>query len=356
MSNSTHNNGKELPEAMLEEAAIWQARLREPENDAAVAQAVRADFESWLAQDSRHHQAFAEMDSLWGALETPVAQVLAEQTDQAKSITPETAPAAIVIPLTPQHQQHPQQETSQPTRPAVYRRLALAACLVLAVTTAIGWQQEWPLQWQSDYVTAIGEQVPLGMDDGSQVTLNTDSAMAVDYSESERRVRLLKGEAWFDVATDTDRPFIVETGAGAVRVTGTQFNVHVQDGNAIVSLDEGRVELSLTDALTGPVALIPGQQSVLSGSAISAPTDFDRTAVTAWMRGQFVFYDAPLSEVVATLNRYRPGRIVIANDDLNALKVSGIFSTNDPDAALDVITGTLPVRQTRLTDYLVLLR
>jgi transmembrane sensor len=92
------------------------------------------------------------------------------------------------------------------------------------------------------------------------------------------------------------------------------------------------------------------------GDHISDPVSFDRTAVTAWLRGQFVFYNTPLAQVVETLNRYRRGHIVIVNEALNELAVSGIFRTDDPDAALEVMTNTLPIRQTRLTDYVVLIR
>ena len=81
----------------------------------------------------------------------------------------------------------------------------------------------------------------------------------------------------------------------------------------------------------------------------------DRTAVTAWLRGQFVFYDTPLSRVVAEINRYRPGRIVIAKDALRDLKVSGVFRTDDTGAALRAITDILPLRATHITGYLVVL-
>ncbi len=214
-------------------------------------------------------------------------------------------------------------------------------------------------QWQSDYITAVGEEAPIETGDGSRITLNTDSALAMDYSARERRVRLLKGEAWFNVASTDKRPFIVSTDAGAVRVTGTQFNVRLVDGGAFVSLDEGRVELRVPNNSRledSPIVLEPGQQAVLAGNRISAPAPFDRTAVTAWLRGQFVFYHTPLAEVVDTLNRHRRGHIVLTSKELSSLKVSGIFSTDDPDAALEVMASTLPIQQVRLTDYLVLIR
>lgn len=336
LMNSTHNITKELPETILEEAAIWQARLQHGETDIELQKA----FNIWLAADARHRQAYEEMELLWGTLETPVTQLMAEQSDHSL--------AAKTVSV------HKLQQQSLRHR---FQHLALAACLVL--TIVIGWQQDWATHWQSDYVTAIGEETSILMADNSRITLNTDSALAVDFTAERRQVRLLKGEAWFEVTSADNRPFIVATSAGSVRVTGTRFNVRLHQDAAIVSLDEGQVELSTPDHSSNPngspVVLSPGQQAMLSSQGISSLSSFDHTAITAWLRKQFVFYDTPLAEVVDTLNRHRYGRIIIINQKLKALKISGVFSTNELDTALDVMANTLPIHLTRLTDYLVLI-
>lgn len=339
LTNSTHNITEELPQTILEEAAIWQARLQHGERDVE----LRKAFNVWLAADARHRQAYEEMESLWGALETPVAQLMAEQPDThalaAKTIPPD--------------------RPRQPSRGRSLQGLALAACLVLAITTAIGWQQDWVTRWQSDYVTVIGEETSFLMADNSRITLNTDSALAVDFTTERRHVRLLKGEAWFEVSSADNRSFIVATSAGSVRVTGTRFNIRLHQDTAIVSLDEGQVELSTSDHSNNPngspITLSLDQQATLSPQGISSPSSFDPTAITAWLRNQLVFYDTPFAEVVDTLNRHRHGHILITDQKLKALKVSGVFSTDEPDTALDVMTSTLPIRLTRLTDYLVLI-
>jgi len=336
MTSDTRNPMDELPEALLEDAAIWQARLREATPDSADRHRLRAQFNQWLLADTRHRQAFAEMEALWSALEMPMEQLIDEE--------PSVLPQAVAC-----------RSRGHVCIPA--RSLAMAACLVLAVFVVFGWQQDWITRWQSDYITAVGEDASIETEDGSAISLNTDSALAMEYNARERRVRLLKGEAWFKVAASDKRPFIVSTRAGVVKVTGTQFNLRLDGDSAIVSLDEGRVELQVPDkAHAMPVILTPGQQAVLGADHISAPAPFDRTAVTAWRRGQFVFYNTPLAEVVDTLNRHRPGRILITSRELNSLKVSGIFSTDDPDAALELIASTLPIQQTRLPGDLVLIR
>ena len=337
---------QELPEAVLEQAAIWQARVRDADPATQHGQTVRASFQAWLQEDEAHRRAFAEMERLWDTLDAPVASLMADRMAPAK---------ATVTPL---------KESSAPSTPspvAVRKagslaRWAAAASLFLAVCVGIGWQQDWPTRWQADYVTAVGEQQRIETQDGSTITLNTHSALAMDYTPEERRVRLLRGEAWFEVAPNTHRPFVVDTGNGQVTVTGTRFNVRLDQQQAVVSLDEGSVVLTADPASAGPVRLAAGQQATLSGMGISKPRAFDRTQVTGWTRGQFVFYNAPLSAVVETLNRYHPGHIAIRGEALGNLTVSGVFSTKEPDQALSTITHTLGVQQTRLADYLILLQ
>ncbi len=235
---------------------------------------------------------------------------------------------------------------------------AVAACLFLAATVGVIGQDDLLLQLRSDHVSDVGERVPLALQDGSEITLNTDSAIAVSFGPDRRVVRLLKGQAWFDVVQDEDRPFHVETPVGAVHVTGTRFDVRLDGDTALVSLTKGRVALSTKPDVpeSPPLVLTPGLQARVSANEISNATPFDKTAVTAWLRGQLVFYDTPLIQVVTELNRYRKGRIVVINEELETLRISGVFRTDDSELALSAIAGTLPLRIIRLTDYLVLLR
>ncbi len=340
---------EELPDSILEAAAIWYARMREPEADAGRAAERRRDFEAWLAADPRHERALEETERLWGALEGPVAWALAAEARAGSRLQPAASPMGKSGPL---------RRRGAPRRagwPLPMRVAAVAACLLLLVVAAGVWKDDIAVGLASDHASAVGERTPVTLADGSRILLNTRSAVAVDFGPAARHVRLLRGEAWFEVSSDAARPFTVETPQGSVRVTGTSFGVRRDEGATRVNLVEGGVALSLPGSLE-TLGLAPGQQAQLSAEGISDPAPFDRTAATAWLRGQLVFYDTPLAEVVASLNRYRPGRIVILDEELHRLKVSGVFTTDDPDAALTVIADTLPVSVTRLTRYLVLLR
>ncbi len=331
----------DLPEPILEAAAIWHARLRDAGSGADRAadgqDDIHAAFHIWLHADPRHARAFDDMQMLWGALEKPVEKLKTEQNGAM-----------------PQLRSHP--SIAAPRLP--FWRAALVAVLLLAAGAGLVAQGDVITRWRADYIAGIGEIAPLTLADHSRVVLNTQGAMAVRFTPAERRIRLLRGEAWFEISPADPRPFLVETPGGIVRVTGTSFNLRIADGGTVVSLVEGRVELRPADAGAGgpPVLLAPGREAVLSAAAVSPAIAFDRIAVTAWQRGQFVFYNATLSNVVATLNRYRPGHILVLDAALNDLTVSGVFSTRDPDAALEAIGKTLPVRVNRLSDHLVLLR
>lgn len=334
-SESPGDKPEKLPDAILEAAAVWHARLREPQSDPAAAALRRTQFDEWFAGDPRHACAFEETRSLWSALEAPVKQVI----DQEPALA---------------HRERSVAAFGNFTR----RSAVLAACLAVVTVAGVFFRDDVVTRLHSDHTTSVGERTPLTLADGSRVTLNTDSAISVDFEADGRWVRLLRGEVWFDVNPDGDRPFFVEMAEGGIRVTGTSFGVRLQDNAAIVSLTEGQLELSTRPDRGGPYIRIlsAGHQARLSNGTISQAIALDTTAATAWLRGQLVFFDTPLREVIAELNRYRGGRIIIVDSGLDDLRVSGVFATDDPDAALGVIADTLPVRVTRITNFLLLLR
>lgn len=318
----------DLPDALLEEAVRWHARMREP----GASETVRGRFQRWLSADARHTLAYKEAEQLWKTLEQPVARVMAaEPTITQPAVRPQMTPMR-------------------------WAGMSATACLLLLLGFGACWETGVYDDLRSDYVTAVGTQRTVILADGSHVTLNTNTAMAVAFEPDRRIVRLYRGEAWFDVTHNAARPFIVGTPEGNVRVTGTRFNVRLVDDEAIVSLVEGRVELTDQDDPSNIVVVAPGEQGIIRAGSIGALGTFDVNTVTAWQRGQLVFYKVPLAEVVEQLNRYRSGRIVLANSALDSLKVTGVFDAGHPNQALSVIQNTLHISALRLTNRLILLR
>ena len=232
---------------------------------------------------------------------------------------------------------------------------SLAAALALSVVGLILWLPgAWPV-WFSDYHTNSGEQQTVQMADGSQIFLNVETAIAVDFSSERREVELLHGEAFFEVAPDPHRPFRVRARAGVITAQGTAFTVRIQRDEVTVAVTEGAVSVSpgLSGSVTSP--LEAGWQASYRGGQMAPAHRAHLLRLLAWRRGQLVFQMQPLGEVIEEVSRYGAGTIVIANPWLRDLVVSGVFDIATPDRVLDAVEKTLQVRRLRVTGRLTFL-
>lgn len=234
----------------------------------------------------------------------------------------------------------------------------VAACILLAVGAV--WVES-DLQWISsamaDYRTGVGERRVVTLEDGTSLHLNTDTAVNVTFSEEGRDLHLLKGEASFTVARDPVRPFVVKTGTILTRALGTVFAIRRHSELITVTVLEHSVQLgSSSGGDVSNITVHEGEQvHYATGQGFSLVRRVDPGKETAWQRGKVIFEGQALATVIEELNRYRRGRITILNPALRALKVTGLFDTAEPDAALRMIQHTIPIHQTSLTPYLVLL-
>jgi transmembrane sensor len=212
------------------------------------------------------------------------------------------------------------------------------------------------------YRTEPGEQRRLRLADGSTVMLNTRSQLRVRFDKGERRLFLDQGQAWFQVAKDAQRPFRVFVGQDEVRALGTAFDVRRDGQRATVTLEEGKVAIfrdttsqRLPDAvqggtsrlLAGPVApaviLSPGDEARLIPAVAPAVAAVDLAHVQAWRSERVILESTPLGEAVAEFNRYGGPRLVLGDEDLSGLPVSGVFHTDRPQAFAEAIATAFPV-------------
>jgi transmembrane sensor len=207
-------------------------------------------------------------------------------------------------------------------------RFAVAAVLAVVVA-AIGLYFFQPRAER--FVTALGEQRSVTLDDGSLVTLNTSSAIEVSFDEGQRRVALLEGEALFQVAHDAARPFDVTAREVTVRAVGTRFNVDRHSPTTKVMVVEGRVEVS---AGASHLPLGAGEQVTLAPRQALKVSSANVTAGTAWTQRELVFENQPISEIAAELNRYNRQIIDIQGETLRAEQVTGVFQSHDPESFL----------------------
>jgi transmembrane sensor len=213
-------------------------------------------------------------------------------------------------------------------------------------------------RWLSDYYTAAGEQKTVVLADGSRVLLDTDTALTVALDETGRHITLQRGHALFSVAKDTARPFEVTTGTAVVIALGTVFEVEEEHHATRVTVEEHAVGIKgLHDKDYAPSARIhAGQQARYHPeTGLEGPVKVDLQQISAWQRGKLIFKNQPLAQVIAELDRYYPGRMVIIDRKLRDLRVTGVFPANDPNGVLKLIADILPVNITHVTPWLTLL-
>jgi transmembrane sensor len=193
------------------------------------------------------------------------------------------------------------------------------------------------------YRTDTGERRIVLLEDGSRLSLDTDSAVAVRLARDRRSITVEHGQAAFEVAHDTSRPFIVDAGGSSVRATGTIFNVDLIAAGVQVTLVRGGVTVSPSDKpSTGAVQLRPGDRlTALSGQPVRLDK-VDPADATAWENGRIVFYDEPIGDVIARMNHYAQQHWSI-DPAVARLKISGSFNTADTPALLDAISSLQPV-------------
>lgn len=294
-------------------------------------------FSHWLQADPAHAEAYAQAQVVWEMSEAP-----------ARTLADEDA-------LALQGYLNAMNRSRQTRVRRWSGALAMAACLVLMIGIGAGWQpSRWVDDLGADYVSAPGEIRTVTLADQSQVTLDADSAIAVDFSRGERHVQLRRGAGFFSV-THTGEPFVVDAEKGEVRVLGTQFEVRLQPRGAQVTVLSGRVGVTAQKNAEQQI-LTAGQQVAYGEGAAEKSHAVDSEAQLAWRQGWLNYYKASLADVVEDLGRYYPGRIVLLNDQLAARRVSGSFPSKDPMAVLSSLQGVLGFEQHAVMGRLIILQ
>jgi transmembrane sensor len=308
-------------------ASIWAASVDRGE----LSEAERAALEAWLAEDRRHLGAYAR------------ARAVVAHFDRAKALGTSF-----------------DYRDFRPNRPPIQRvRLRWAAAALVAGGAIYIGVMTW--RGPGSISTVRGEIRLVPLADGSAVTLNTESKLAIEYTKGERDVELLAGEALFNVAKDHTRPFIVHAGNTRVRAVGTSFSVRkISDDDVKVLVREGVVEVTRGDGVQ-VAALRGGADSQIlaqpraAGSVIPiAPAQVDREL--AWQQGMISLDGRTLREAVEEFARYSPTRIVIEDPALADRTVTGLFSANNPIGFAHAVAGSLGLTVTIEADTIRLAR
>jgi transmembrane sensor len=321
-------------------ALLWVTRLAaEPDNrqlaETRLSLQERADLQRWLDADAGNAHAYARARQLWQLAAIPAARLAAQD---------DTALQAIL--------RRGREQRRRPRRRLA--ALAIAASVLFAAVSMLAWQPErWLDNLQADYHSAPGELRTVTLDDGSEVTLDGDSAVEVTLSAEHRDVHLRRGAAFFKVR-HTGQPFVVHADDGEVKVLGTRFEVRREAHGTQVTVEEGRVAVSPL-ATIAPQVLTAGQRLDYRDGHAGALQTVDPQQAFAWRAGRLSFRRVALADALAVVQRYYPQRIVLLDSTLGARPVSGEFSDQDPQVVLAAFQAVLGFSQQRLPGGILLI-
>lgn len=301
---------------MRDEAATWVARM----DGGNWGDVEEAELQAWLDGDARRRGALLQAQAAWMTLDKPAADVRLAERSQTK---PET-PSRRVLPF---------------SRRSFF--VGGGGAIAASVAFALAWNLGG-----TGYETSVGEirRVPLA--DGSVAAINTASKIEVALAERRRSVVLDRGEAWFQVAKDPTRPFVVEAGRVRVQAVGTAFSVRRRDNGAEVLVTEGVVEAWADGAEGNRVRLTAGQSAFIADNAAieraaAVPSSVDRKL--AWRSGKIDLLGETLSGAIAEFNRYNQRQIVLADPALGSEQFDGVFRTDDPEGFAIAVKSALDV-------------
>jgi transmembrane sensor len=301
----------EPSQGVRREAAAWIARLHDEQQGAN----LNAAFQKWICESDEHRRAFDRMTHAW----EQAGKIRLRARDEFQSIR----------------------------APQSYRFFpwaALAATLVLVIGTAVYYSHDNAL------VTGVGQQRVRVLEDGTRVVLNTDTRIEVNYDKSLRRVRLVRGEAWFEVAKRPTWPFVVNVDDQEIRALGTSFIVRhddVQDFS--VTLVDGRISVtpipkSDREASQAPRILIPGERLTAAPHQEPAVDRPELSRVTAWQHGRVEFEETPLAEAATEMNRYNTRHVKIVDPEVARLRIGGVFRAADSAEFVKVVTAAFALQ------------
>lgn len=382
MTMNTNAPPPKLNRQILDEASAWFVEFRVGDADVD----SRAQFDRWLRQSPEHIRAYLEIARAYHELSGLGSEQvvglselisLARRDQNVTRLEPnapdETATSGTLQFAYPNCDADQKPPTTDESASGVSRsfrrnsgRWIPASFAAAAAAGLVVWST---LPRYPTYSTGVGENRTITMSDGSAITLNAVTEIRVRYTKAERVIDLVSGQAFFQVTANKSRPFIVRSGLAVIKDVGTQFDVDRANRSTTVTVVEGLVALyPANEAPTGSrregsslppeppqdsgrspaVILAAGEQAVVSEHEISTQTHANIGAVTSWLKHRFIFDGSRLSDVVEQFNRYNSRQIIIDNAALYSLRISGVYSSTDPDSFLRFLRAQPGIEVTQL--------
>lgn len=309
-----------MPEDIREQAVDWAIRL----HDGDLSDAERQALDQWLDRCPDHARALDVARELMG----DAGRALADDPDFTRRLVRSTRKSG---------------------------RTIIALAFVAALAGGGFFLGGGPLMLQADVISASNEMPVVRLPDGSRVHLNGKSAIAEHFTATDRRIVLLEGEVFFEVEKDATRPFIVEAGAGRIKVTGTAFNVNLLDGGTEVVVTDHTVAVA-GKASGRPTRIEAGQKLFYDRSGVVGPVEAVPSGLEVpWRSGRLIFENRPLATVVEEVFRHIPGKVVVARRSVAEKRISGSFDISNPQEALASFGEIFGVRMVKAGNLMTLI-
>lgn len=305
-------SGEDL-DPIAREAVAWFAAMHADH----VADRTRSEFRAWLRRDTRHQDAYADVERMWSGV--------------------------AALPGVKAHRRAARQGMT---------RRALGKAAIAAAIGGTGWLT-YQQYFQGDYRTGTGETRSVRLPDNSKVEMAGATSLSLDFGRQLRLVTLHRGEAFFSSESEADRPFVVQAATGRTMGSGSSFNIdYVSDDDVRVTVLENiaDVRMGLRD-----VRIEANRQVSYSRKEIGAPKEVDPIDALAWREGRLVFVSVPFGRVVASINRWRRGNLLIVNPSLAQRPVTLIVELDRVGDVPDILKDSLPIRLVEATPYLTLI-
>lgn len=343
-------------EAVERTAAEWLARRDgdhwTPDDQAA--------FDAWRTEDPAHHVAFLRLQAAWretGRLKTLAAGAPPGQLPErgAWQRSPYFNAPRLGAGWSPLRGNRHRSSRRRRFAPAAI----VASLLVILLAGGLYWWRDVEHVDRGAWRTALGDQAVVHLSDGSIATLASDSELRAALAPHERDLDLVRGEAFFEVAKDHTRPFVVHAGGYRVIAVGTRFDVRREDEGLRVVVTRGLVRLqpatgtyeAATELPAGSIALVRGGNVAVHHEPLDEITQY-----VSWRNGYAVFHGIPLAEAIREFNRYNARKITLADPSLGELKVGGNFRLDNSDAFVRLLQQVFPLHAERHGDRIELSR
>jgi transmembrane sensor len=305
---------------LFEDATQWLVLM----HSGLATEAQRRDYQHWRNQDPRHEHLCSQLEARLGVFQAPAARGIGADVLQRTLNAPSSRRRVI--------------------------RAALLGGGGLLLGAGLLKQRSLPFaELSADFHTGLGQRQVLTLADGSQLSLNAQSAANVDFDPQRRVLRLLEGELILSLAKDPRRPFFVETGQARINIVGSRLLVREREGQGLVAALAGPATIAVRN---GERLQLEGGQEVAYDAFSFGQVSLSRGSATAWVDGLLELRDTPLSQVIEAIRPYRRGLLRL-DPAVADLRVSGLYRLDRPEQILDTLARTLPIRISRRSDLWV---